>query len=134
VNEQNKNFSVQLSPNRTDRQTQTYTAERITKPYSRVTTRQNIRGHSLQSIVSLANGGARNFQFLGRGYSPGGLGDGSPPAGVQGQRPGRGSWAQTLKQCADCLLHLDCGNDHNSKISHKLPPDSWPVCFTGVGG
>ena len=69
------------------------------------------------------NGSARSFHL--EGYSPEGLGDGSP----QWVPPVAG--LGKLKQFADVVYRLWL-RDQNLKSKHNSA-DSWPVCFT-VGG
>ena len=63
------------------------------------------------------------------GYSPGSLGDGSPPLGPE-VKPWWGSSRRSWSSLQTLFTDFDCRNDQNLNTSHNLPPDSWQVCFT----
>ena len=66
------------------------------------------------------------------GYSPGDLGDESPQW-VQGLSSGRefgGRSPRKLKPFADIVSRFWQQKRAKFEISHNVPPDSWPVCFT----
>ena len=81
----------------------------------------------LEHCLSLNSWRRQKFSFVGAIAQ--GSGDGSPPSGVQGRSPGRG-WGMKSPEgetvCRHCLQILTA---ETIKISHYLPPDSWPVSF-----
>ena len=78
-----------------------------------------------------SSGGVRNFHLevwarrSGRRKSP---------SRVQGWKPRQGFWGTKFLKSWSSLQTLftdfDSRNHQNLKISHNLPPDCWPVCFT----